>query len=76
MANQITGSQSYTVSDGQLVLTLTPAEEGGFVVTSPMDPELITEADSLPEAFEMAHDALEALKKSRAKLVSQLQSLA
>jgi hypothetical protein len=34
--------QKYTISDGQLVLTLEPAEEGGFIVTSPLDPELIT----------------------------------
>ena len=36
----------YTVSDGKLVLILQEAEEGGYVVTSPLDPELITEADS------------------------------
>jgi len=37
-------STRYTVSDGRLVLNLEAAEEGGFVVTSPLDPELITEA--------------------------------
>ena len=58
----------YTVSDGKLVLTLQPAEEGGFVVTSPMDPELITEAESVPEAFANARDGLQALRQSRAKL--------
>ncbi|MCC6682193.1 MAG: type II toxin-antitoxin system HicB family antitoxin [Phycisphaeraceae bacterium] len=67
---------SYTVSDGSLVLTLTEAEEGGFVVTSPMDPELITEAETVAEAFEMARDALEGLRKSRAKLIQQLKSIA
>jgi hypothetical protein len=35
-------SKRYTVSDGKLVLTLEPAEEGGYLVTSPLDPELIT----------------------------------
>jgi predicted RNase H-like HicB family nuclease len=57
----------YTVSDGELVLTLEEAEEGGFVVTSPMDPELITEAETIGEAFDMARDALEALMASRRK---------
>jgi antitoxin HicB len=40
----------YTVSDGKMVLILQPAEEGGYVVTSPLDPELITEAESIEEA--------------------------
>lgn len=66
---------SYTVSDGDLVLTLEEAEEGGFIVTSPLDPELITEADSLPEAFMMARDALEALTASRSKLISEFRSM-
>ncbi|MEM1109772.1 MAG: type II toxin-antitoxin system HicB family antitoxin [Planctomycetota bacterium] len=67
---------NYTVSNGSLVLTLTEAEEGGYVVTSPMDPELITEAETIAEAFEMAQDALEGLRESRAKLISQIQSIA
>ncbi len=67
---------TYTVSNGSLVLTLTEAEEGGYVVTSPMDPELVTEAETIAEAFEMAHDALDGLRESRAKLISQIQSIA
>ena len=62
-------SKRYTISDGKLVLVLEPAEEGGFVVTSPLDPSMITEADSIPEAFEMARDALKTLAQGRAKLV-------
>jgi len=65
-------NRSYTVSDGQLVLSLEPAEEGGFVVTSPLDPELVTEAETLAEAFENARDALAALNESRQKLIHQL----
>jgi predicted RNase H-like HicB family nuclease len=65
-------AKAYTVSDGQMVLTLQPAEEGGYVVTSPMDPELITEAETLDEAFENARDAAEALRQARQKLISQL----
>ena len=63
--------KTYTVSDGRLVLTLTPAKEGGFVVTSPMEPELVTEADTLKEAFEMAHGALRALQASRKKILRE-----
>ena len=66
---------TYTVSDGELVLCLEPDEEGGYIVTSPLDPELVTEADSLDEAFENARDAAEALKESRRKLIEQLASL-
>ena len=65
-------SKTYTVSDGEMVLTLEPAEEGGYVVTSPFDPELITEAESLDEAFVNARDAAAALNESRRKLAKQL----
>lgn len=64
-------AKSYTASDGKLVLTLTPADEGGFVVTSPLEPELVTEAETIEDAFRMAHDALRA---SRAKLLRKLAS--
>ena len=58
----------YTVSDGKLVLTLEEAEEGGFVVTSPLDPSLVTEAESISEAFYNARDAMRELGRARAKL--------
>jgi antitoxin HicB len=58
----------YTVSDGKMMLVLEPAEEGGFIVTSPLDPELITQADTLEEAFEMAYDAAALLKETRKEL--------
>ena len=64
--------QSFTVSDGQLVLQLEPAEEGGYVVTSTFEPELVTEAESLEDAFVMARDAIKALRASRAKLHRKL----
>jgi antitoxin HicB len=51
-----------------MVLQLESAEEGGYIVTSPFDPELVTEAETIEEAFEMARDAAEGLKKVRAKL--------
>jgi hypothetical protein len=65
-------AKSYTVSDGRLVLTLKAAAEGGFIVTSPMEPELITEAETIDEAFRMAHDAVRALRASRGRLWRRL----
>lgn len=62
----------YTISDGKLVLHLQPAEEGGYIVTSPLDPELITEAETLEEAFVNASDAAKALRQSRVKLLRKL----
>jgi antitoxin HicB len=62
----------YTVSDGKLVLILEAAEEGGYVVTSPLDPELITQAETIEEAFANARDAARALKQARRKLVHRL----
>jgi predicted RNase H-like HicB family nuclease len=62
----------YTVSDGKLVLNLEAAEEGGYIVTSPLDPELITQAETLEEAFENARDAAQALKQARLKLLHRL----
>ena len=61
-----------TASDGKLVLTLEAADEGGYIVTSPLDPELITEAETVEEAFANAADALKALRKSRAQWVRKM----
>jgi hypothetical protein len=57
----------YAASDGKIVLTLESAPEGGYVVTSPVEPELITEAQTVDEAFANARHALRALARSRAK---------
>ena len=65
----------YTVSDGKLVLTLERAEEGGYIVTCPLDPELITEAESVEEAFDNARDAAKALRQSRSKLLRKLSAV-
>ncbi len=67
--------KAYTVSDGEMVLNLEPADEGGFVVTSPLDPELITEAESLDESLGNARDAADALNESRKKLTEQLSDI-
>ncbi len=60
--------QRYTVSDGKLMLTFEPQDEGGYLITSPLDPELITEADTLQEGFENACDAAELLLIHKASL--------
>jgi len=54
------------------VLTLEAAEEGGYIVTSPLDPELITEAETVEEAFVNARDAARALNQARVKLLRRL----
>jgi predicted RNase H-like HicB family nuclease len=60
-------AKRYTISDGKLVLTLEEAEEGGFIVSSPLYPGLWTQAESIPEAFENARDAMKALVAARRK---------
>lgn len=65
-------SKRYTVSDGKLALNLEEAEEGGYIVTSPLDPELITQAETIEEAFANARDAARALKQSRTRLMRRL----
>jgi antitoxin HicB len=66
----------YALSDGKLVLILEPAEEGAYIVTSPLDPELITQAETIEEAFANARDAVRALKQARRKLARRLSSSA
>lgn len=44
-----------------------PAEEGGYVVTCPALPGLVTEGDTLAEAREMAQDAIRAYLESLGK---------
>ncbi|MGE0130251.1 MAG: type II toxin-antitoxin system HicB family antitoxin [Blastocatellales bacterium] len=45
----------------KIPLVFSPQPEGGFTVTSPLLPELITEGDSFDEAFANVQDALEAV---------------
>ena len=42
---------------GRLPLTLEPQPEGGFTITSPLVPELITEADTLADVMPNVLDA-------------------
>lgn len=45
----------------KIPLILEPQVEGGYTVTSPALPELVTEGDSIHEALRNADDALDAL---------------
>ena len=58
----------YTVSDGTLMLNLESADEGGYIVSSPLDPQLVTQAETIEEAFLMAYDAQKMLIEGRVDL--------
>ena len=45
----------------RIPLVFTPQSEGGFTVTSPALPELVTEGDTLEEAFANVKDAVAAV---------------
>jgi antitoxin HicB len=45
----------------KLPLVFEPQPEGGFTVTSPLLPELVTEGDTFEDALENVRDALEAV---------------
>ncbi|MEM7012630.1 MAG: type II toxin-antitoxin system HicB family antitoxin [Verrucomicrobiota bacterium] len=45
----------------RIPLNLAPQPEGGFTVTSPLLPELLTEGDTFEDAFENVRDALAAV---------------
>lgn len=48
------------MSEYRYTVLFEPAEEGGYVVTCPALPGLVTEGDTLEEAREMAEDAIRA----------------
>jgi antitoxin HicB len=45
----------------KLPLVLEPQPEGGYVVTCPLLPELITDGDTVQDALQNANDALAAI---------------
>ena len=45
----------------RIPLVLTPQPEGGYIVTSPLLPELITEGDTVSDAVANAEDAFAAV---------------
>lgn len=57
-------ARKYNVSDGKLVLTLTEDKSGGFIITAPMWPGLITKAESLEDSFDEARGAITNLRRT------------
>jgi antitoxin HicB len=53
-------------------LVFSPQPEGGYTVTSPVLPELLTEGDTLEEAQANVHDAFEAVVELYAEQGRQL----
>ena len=47
--------------DYKVPLVMTPQPEGGYTVTSPLLPELVTEGDTIIETLENVKDALAAV---------------
>ena len=65
------------MSELRYTVLFEPAEEGGYVVTCPALPGLVTEGDTLEEAREMAEDAIrgyiESLSKDGKPLPSDIE---
>ena len=59
----------------KLPLVLEPQPEGGFTVTCPFLPELITEGESIKDALSNAEDALQAVIESYSDLKKELPSV-
>ncbi len=61
------------------MLTLEPLhqkEGDGYGVTSPLEAQLVTEASTMEEAFEMARDAIAALRASRRRYARRIAEVA
>jgi antitoxin HicB len=54
----MTGKETVATHDYRYSVFFEPAEEGGYVVTCPALPGLVTEGDTLDEARTMAADAI------------------
>ncbi len=52
----------------KLPLVLEPQPEGGYLVTCPLLPELITEGENVQEALQNANDALAAIVEALKEL--------
>lgn len=49
--------------ENKIILLITKEPEGGYIVTSPNIPELITEGDTLNEALDNVKDAILAVEE-------------
>lgn len=63
--------QRYLVSDGRMVLEFITAAEGGYCVIGIMEPGLVTQGETIEDAFFMARDALKGLRIVRRQLSSE-----
>ena len=61
--------------DYKVPLIMTPQPEGGYTVTSPLLPELITEGDTISDTLENVRDALAAVIELYAELGRPLPQL-
>jgi len=59
----------------KLSVVMEPQPEGGYVVTCPLLPELITEGDSIEEAIHNVDDALAAIIEAHEDLDKPLPSV-
>lgn len=64
-------AKQYTISDGKLVLTVKESKDGGYVVSSPFDPELFTEGETLDEAVANAHEVASLLATHRREMAKR-----
>lgn len=53
-----------SVGDYSFTILIEPNEPDGYLVTCPALPGLVTQGDTLDEAYEMAHDAIQAYVES------------
>lgn len=56
-----TGTEAAVVATARIPLLLEPQPEGGYTVTSPLLPELVTEGDTIAECLVHAEDAFAAV---------------
>jgi antitoxin HicB len=62
--NTLGWRESVGTKEYRFTVLFEPAEEGGYVVTCPALPGLVTEGDTLEEARDMAQDAIKAYLES------------
>jgi predicted RNase H-like HicB family nuclease len=60
--------QTFLTTDGDLVLEITPSDDGWLCVSAPFVPGLNTQAKTIAEAFELAHEVRQELEEVRKQL--------
>ena len=60
------------IGDYSFTILIEPNDPDGYLVTCPALPGLVTQGDTLDEAYEMAHDAIQAYVES---LIADGQSI-